>query len=76
MAENREILYRISDLKKHFVVKKSINKEKSKVLKAVDGITLNIYKGEILGLVGESGCGKSTLGRTLLKLYTCFGVLT
>ena len=69
MAENREILYRISDLKKHFVVKKSINKEKSKVLKAVDGITLNIYKGEILGLVGESGCGKSTLGRTLLKLY-------
>lgn len=67
--ENREVLLEARDLKKHFVVEKHIDKEKNKVLKAVDGIDLTVYKGEVLGLVGESGCGKSTLGRTLLRMY-------
>lgn len=43
--------------------------EKKKFLKAVDGVSLEVYEGETLGLVGESGCGKTTLGRTILKLY-------
>ena len=39
------------------------------MVKAVDGVTFDIYKGETLGLVGESGCGKSTTGRTIIRLY-------
>ena len=39
------------------------------MIKAVDDVTFDVYKGETLGLVGESGCGKSTIGRTLIRLY-------
>lgn len=52
----------VKNLKKHFNVG-------GKKLKAVDGLTFNLAKGETLGLVGESGCGKSTAGRTILRLY-------
>lgn len=61
-------------LEKKLVELKNISKifdiSRTKKLHAVDDITLDIYEGEILGLVGESGCGKSTLGRTIIKLYT------
>lgn len=60
--EKNEILLETKNLKKYFSVGK-------RELKAVDGISLQIYKGEVLGLVGESGCGKSTAGRTILHLY-------
>ncbi|MGL5351613.1 ABC transporter ATP-binding protein [Cetobacterium sp.] len=66
MAEN---LLEIKDLRKHFNIKNSIFEKKRKILKAVDGISLEIRKGETLGLVGESGCGKTSLGRTIVKLY-------
>ncbi|MCM3665024.1 ATP-binding cassette domain-containing protein [Mesobacillus subterraneus] len=59
----KEVLLRVKDLKKHF------NMGKKEILKAVDGISLDIYKGETFGLVGESGCGKSTAGRTMIGLY-------
>lgn len=65
--EQREKLLEIKNLKKHFSVKNGfMNKN---YVKAVDGITVDIYKGETLGLVGESGCGKTTLGRTIIRLY-------
>ncbi|MEW8995328.1 ABC transporter ATP-binding protein [Clostridium sp.] len=64
-----ENLIEVKNLCKYFHTKKSIFKKDKGILKAVDGVSLHIKKGETLGLVGESGCGKTTLGRTLLKLY-------
>ena len=57
----------VKDLKMYFPIKTGWFK--TKPLKAVDGISFSINKGETLGLVGESGCGKSTAGRALLHLY-------
>lgn len=59
----------IRELQKHFVKKAGgMLTSHTETVKAVDGVTLEIQKGEILGLVGESGCGKSTLSRTLMQL--------
>lgn len=63
-----EVILQVENLKKHFVTKKGLFKSKNRVLKAVDGISLSIRKGESFALVGESGCGKSTAGRTILSL--------
>ncbi|GJM40019.1 MAG: ABC transporter ATP-binding protein [Ardenticatenaceae bacterium] len=66
---SREILIEVNDLKKHFPIRRGILKRQVGAIRAVDGISFAIYKGETLGLVGESGCGKSTAGRTILQLY-------
>lgn len=58
------------DLKVHYPVRSGfLSRESKKTLKAVDGVSLNLKSGEVLGLVGESGCGKSSLGRALLRLH-------
>ncbi len=63
-------LVEVKDLKKHFpVTSGGILQRKTGVVRAVDGISFSIQRGETLGLVGESGCGKTTAGRTLLGLY-------
>lgn len=66
---NRKLLS-INNLKKYFPVGKSGLFDREQLyVKANDGISLDIYEGETVGLVGESGCGKSTLGKVLLQLY-------
>lgn len=67
--QNKKVLLQISNLKQYFPVKKEKIRQEQLYVRANDGISLDIYEGETLGLVGESGCGKSTFGRVLLQLY-------
>ena len=62
---DKKSLFSIRELKQYFPVRGKRNQ----FVRANDGVSLEIYEGETLGVVGESGCGKSTLGRTLLQLY-------
>jgi oligopeptide transport system ATP-binding protein len=65
---NENELIRVEGLKKYFDISHSFLSRDKKVVKAVDGVSFHINKGETLGIVGESGCGKSTMGRLLLRL--------
>ena len=68
MSEQNSLpLIEVQDLKEYFPINMGLFR--SKPLKAVDGVSFSIRRGETLGLVGESGCGKTTVGRTLLYLY-------
>ena len=64
---NETPLIEVRNLKEHFPIQ--VSGLKTKPLKAVDGVSFSIKRGETLGLVGESGCGKTTVGRTILNLY-------
>jgi oligopeptide transport system ATP-binding protein len=67
---DKEVLVQVRNLKKHFPITRGIVIQRQVgAIKAVDGISFDVYEGETLGLVGESGCGKSTTGRTILQLY-------
>ncbi|HEX9762103.1 MAG TPA: dipeptide/oligopeptide/nickel ABC transporter ATP-binding protein, partial [Acidimicrobiia bacterium] len=63
-----EVMVSVKDLKKHFPIMKGVFRHQVGAVKAVDGVSFDIYRGETLGLVGESGSGKSTTGRVILQL--------
>ncbi|HEX3029311.1 MAG TPA: dipeptide ABC transporter ATP-binding protein [Clostridia bacterium] len=69
MPETGKKLLEIKNLTKHFDVKKGFMGTSELKVKAVDGVSFFINKGETMGLVGESGCGKTTVGRTIIRLY-------
>ncbi len=68
MTEEAKPLLEIKDLHTWYPIQKGVLARTVGYVKAVNGVTLNLYRGETLGLVGESGCGKSTLARTVLRL--------
>ncbi len=65
----KKVVLKVENLVKHFPIKAGVFKRTVGWVKAVDGVSFEVYEGETLGLVGESGCGKTTVGMTLLRLY-------
>jgi oligopeptide transport system ATP-binding protein len=69
MKPKDDVILRVEQLKKYFPIRRGVLRRVVGNIKAVDGVTFEVYRGETLGLVGESGCGKTTIGRTITRLY-------
>jgi oligopeptide transport system ATP-binding protein len=69
LASTKEVLVSVKEIKKYFPVRGGFFDRVQAHVKAVDGVSFDMYRGETLGLVGESGCGKSTIGRAILRLH-------
>ncbi len=65
----KKVVLKVENLVKYFPIKAGVFRRTVGWVKAVDGVSFEVYEGETLGLVGESGCGKTTVGMTLLRLY-------
>ena len=68
MTTETPTILEVTDLKKHFPIKKGLFSRTVGHVHAVDGVSFSVRQGEVLGLVGESGCGKTTTGRCILRL--------
>jgi peptide/nickel transport system ATP-binding protein len=68
-TQQYDAILEVKDLKMHFPVTRGLLRRKVADVKAVDGVSFSLQRGETLGLVGESGCGKTTTGRCILRLY-------
>lgn len=66
---DNQVLLSVKNLKKYFPIREGLFNRKVRYLRALDDVTLDIKRGETLGLVGESGCGKSTAARTIIRIY-------
>ena len=73
MKKQNDMIIKVRDVKKYFPIKKGLFSKVTGYLKAVDGVSFDIGRGETLGLVGESGCGKTTTGRLILRLIEATG---
>jgi peptide/nickel transport system ATP-binding protein len=69
ISKTNDIILNVKDLKMYYSVTRGLLKRKVAEVKAVDGVTFKLKRGETLGLVGESGCGKTTVGRCVIRLY-------
>ena len=69
MKDEKKVLMKVRNLTKEFKIKASKFGEQPQILHAVNDVSVDIYEGETLGIIGESGCGKSTIGKTLIQLH-------